>query len=117
MVGKYKGATPAQERVYRQARWRKLRALHLKVYNQCVVCGSREGLQVDHIRPYANNPALFYDHTNLQTLCTMHHSQKTALDRDIVRHISVDHNGYPIDHEHPWVIGNNKINKKNKIKK
>jgi 5-methylcytosine-specific restriction protein A len=33
---------------------------------------------VDHITPHKGNKELFYDVSNLQSLCHSHHSQKTA---------------------------------------
>ena len=62
------------------ARWRRLRRLHLGMRPLCVDC-EREGhvtagTQVDHIIPMAQGGARL-DMRNLQTLCAGHHSRKT----------------------------------------
>lgn len=36
--------------------------------------------QVDHIIPNAENPSLRYAWSNLQSLCTPHHTKKTTAD-------------------------------------
>jgi len=35
---------------------------------------------VDHIRPHRGRPELFFDESNLQTMCKSHHSIKTLHD-------------------------------------
>jgi len=92
----------ARERLYRQSRWLKLRKKHLAKFAVCRICGTRENLQVDHIESTKLNIDRFYDANNLQTLCIVHHGQKTALDENRVRSISVDENGYPLLPDHPW---------------
>jgi len=101
MVSKYKGATPEQEKLYRQAKWKKFRAMHLKVHNICALCGITERLEVDHITPVSKGGE-FWNKNNLWTLCISCHSRKTAVDTGKVRLISVNENGYPLDKEHPW---------------
>lgn len=44
---------------------------------QCVKCGERTRLEVDHIKPVRSNPELGFDLSNLQTLCVSCHSAKT----------------------------------------
>jgi 5-methylcytosine-specific restriction endonuclease McrA len=46
---------------------------------QCVECGKRWGLQVDHVNPVHNRGPTAY--SNLQHLCWDHHNQKTERDR------------------------------------
>ncbi|MGW2919512.1 HNH endonuclease [Streptomyces angustmyceticus] len=45
----------------------------------CVLCGAREALEVDHIRPIAQGGTWTLD--NAQTLCRPCHREKTAQDR------------------------------------
>jgi 5-methylcytosine-specific restriction protein A len=66
----------AAERGY-DASWVRLRRRHLKSHPACAVCGSTEGVDVDHRIPFAERPDLRLDWRNLQTLCRLHHNQKT----------------------------------------
>lgn len=66
-----------------------LRLKHLSSHPFCVVC-REEGKTtiecvpkpaiVDHIRPHRGRPELFFDESNLQTMCKSHHSKKTIQD-------------------------------------
>lgn len=66
------------DKVQRSRRWPALRqqALRRDGY-QCVQCGARAGLEVDHVKPVRDAPDLAFDLDNLQVLCKRHHSQKT----------------------------------------
>ena len=46
-------------------------------------CGSRRSLEVDHRKPVADG-GLKYDLSNLQTLCAVHHRNKTRLENTVV---------------------------------
>lgn len=65
-------------------RWQKARLRHLEREPLCRACLAEgrindKQLEVDHIIPHRNDPALFWDElNNLQTLCKPHHSAKTA---------------------------------------
>lgn len=50
---------------------------------QCVKCGARHRLEVDHIQPAKKAPLLAYDLANLQTLCSGCHSLKTAIENGV----------------------------------
>lgn len=69
-------------REYSSARWKALREEHLAREPYCRVC-DRDGmtvverLEVDHIKSHRGDPRLFWDPANLQTLCRMHHAEKT----------------------------------------
>lgn len=56
--------------------WRAIRAAHLREHPWCEHCLPRKrfGTHVDHIDNNSENN----DPSNLQTLCTSHHSTKTA---------------------------------------
>jgi len=64
----------ANERGY-GAGWQIIRANHLRVWPLCAVCGD-PGTHVDHILALARGGS--NAESNLQTLCAVHHSQKTA---------------------------------------
>ena len=48
---------------------------------RCVRCGSRVGLEVDHIQPRERRPDLALVLDNLATLCRSCHIQKTRAER------------------------------------
>lgn len=58
-------------------RWRKLRQQHLYQEPLCRMCKEEgrvtAGQEVDHIVKHDGDPALFYDASNLQSLCRAHH--------------------------------------------
>lgn len=64
--------------IYRTQRWKAVR-LQAKRRDdwRCIQCGSRVGLEVDHIRPLRDYPAGAYELANLQTLCGRCHGKKT----------------------------------------
>jgi 5-methylcytosine-specific restriction enzyme A len=69
--------TKQPDRLYTHRRWRNLRARHLAKHPLCVMCeaGQRTTIAtvVDHIVPHQGDMALFWDQTNLQSLCKPHH--------------------------------------------
>lgn len=72
---------PPWKRWYKTARWQ---ALRLKVFlrdvYQCKRCGKVEATPIcDHVRPHRGDERLFWDESNLQTLCKhCHDSLKQA---------------------------------------
>jgi 5-methylcytosine-specific restriction protein A len=64
------------------ARWRKARTRFLAAHPLCTECHALgiicAAQVVDHVRPHKGDQALFWDETNWQSLCTAHHSAKTA---------------------------------------
>lgn len=61
--------------------WKKLRQLHLSSHPLCVECGA-VGSDVDHIIDHKGNRDIFYDSSNLQTLCKKCHAKKTFRDAE-----------------------------------
>ncbi len=56
--------------VTKDPRWKLLRAKVLKTYGrECMCCGSKQEIQVDHIKPKSIYPELAFDFNNLQVLC------------------------------------------------
>ena len=87
-----RGSSSPGHPLYKDSRWRGangLRKLHLSKQPFCVEC-RKEGKPiaecipavaiVDHIRPHRGRPELFFDESNLQTMCKSHHSMKTLHD-------------------------------------
>lgn len=53
----------------RSSEWGKVRSEHLKKFPQCAACGTKDHLQVHHIKPFHIYPELELDPSNLITLC------------------------------------------------
>ena len=77
----------AIRRLYRTARWRRLRlrVLFEQAY-RCALCGGVIVEQdIDHRVPHAGNLRLFWDRDNLQGLCKSCHSTKTNEERSAIQ--------------------------------
>ncbi len=63
-------------------RWRKARRLFLQEHPLCAHCENegiiRPATVVDHVIPHRGDAALFWDVSNWQPLCKVHHDRKTA---------------------------------------
>ncbi len=67
--------------ITRTARWKALRLQALRRDGfQCVQCGARGRLEVDHIAPVRNAPDQAFNLDNLQALCAPCHSRKTRIE-------------------------------------
>lgn len=76
---RYRGSATSRGYDYR---WKKARDVYIKEHPLCVMC-EKEGLlklgnTVDHIIPHRGDQILFWDQSNWQTLCAVHHSVKSA---------------------------------------
>ena len=68
-------------RVTRGPRWKALRMQALDRDDwQCVQCGERRRLEIDHIEAVRDRPDLAYSLSNLQTLCGRCHARKTRIE-------------------------------------
>lgn len=65
---------------YDSPEWHHLKELHLDKQPFCTECQSTFDLQVDHIFEHKNDPELFWDENNLQTLCLRCHAHKSSLE-------------------------------------
>lgn len=57
----------------RSSQWSTIRKHYLESHPECEACGTREDLNVHHVKPYHTNPELELDISNLITLCRKHH--------------------------------------------
>lgn len=86
--------------------WRQIRYKRLVQYPLCKLCGDlgivTAATVVDHIIPHRGSKALFFDSTNLQSLCEhCHNSIKQQQEKSgILR--GCDAEGNPLDAMHPW---------------
>ena len=69
----------------RSSHWETVRKHWLDHNNECAACGSKEKLQVHHIKPFHLNPSLELDFTNFITLC----EKKGGLEC----HLNIGHHG------------------------
>lgn len=68
-------------RITRSRCWPALRVETLRRDGfQCVSCGARGRLEVDHIKPVRTHPDLAFELANLQALCAACHSRKTRIE-------------------------------------
>ncbi|MBJ3777872.1 HNH endonuclease [Acuticoccus mangrovi] len=68
--------------ITRSKRWARLRWDILRRDGfQCVECGARGRLEVDHRHPVRTHPERAWDPANLQALCVPCHSRKTCLEQ------------------------------------
>jgi hypothetical protein len=57
----------------RSSKWSKVESDFRASHPKCECCGTRQHLQVHHIKPFHLDPALELDETNLMTLCMGEH--------------------------------------------
>ena len=77
MKNKEHVATPQTMKLYNSKAWKAMRKTHLRQHPYCKICETVHELEVDHIKDHKGDPVLFFNQNNLQTLCKVHHSQKT----------------------------------------
>jgi len=93
-------------RLYDTAAWAKLRARQLQAFPLCKFCIEQGFIVaasvVDHIEPHKNNSDLFFDSSNLQSLCKhCHDSHKQRLEKT-GRIIGASVTGEPINPSSHW---------------
>lgn len=72
------GSSPERQRLYANAEWKAfLRRIYARDLYRCTRCGSpkkgRRSLHAHHIKPWAGNPTLRFDESNVVTLCRKCH--------------------------------------------
>lgn len=86
--------------LYKTAGWRTLRRRQLQREPLCCLCDllgiTKAAEIVDHKRPHKGNPALFFDATNLQSLCKPHHDRtKQSWEKRGTPEVGAD--GWPVE--------------------
>lgn len=77
--GRSRRAEKRSSGFYSRVAWKKLRSSQLNLEPFCTLC-DLPGDTVDHITPHQGNPDLFFDSSNLQTLCKRCHDAVTTLE-------------------------------------
>ena len=87
-------------------RWGKARAAHLEQFPWCVMCEaagqSVRGSVVDHRKPHRGDVTLFWDETNWQTLCALHHDSTKQRQEKRGQPTGHGSDGTPLDPSHHW---------------
>lgn len=99
----------AQEwrRLYKTQRWLRLRKHQLSQHPLCERCLRMHPRQlrpadvVHHKREHKGNPVLFYEPTNLESLCAHHHDSEAQSD-ERGAHKQIGQDGWPIHPSHPF---------------
>lgn len=92
--------------LYNTKRWKALRLYHLGTEPICRLCKQADKITpaavVDHITPHKGNVDLFFDDTNLQSLCKpCHDGTKQAAEHNGYER-GCDASGLPLDAKHHW---------------
>lgn len=88
-------------RLYKSARWQALRLYQLSQEPLCRFCLMTEDVTaadvVDHIRSHKGDLELFFDPSNLQSLCKRHHDGAKRMIDGGQRVVTYGLDGYPIE--------------------
>lgn len=92
-------------RLYNTRRWRRMSKHQLMLCPLCVFCKRQDRVTAatvtDHIIPHKGDRSLFFDTTNLQSLCKpCHDSDKAQIERNGYTN-TIGDDGWPIDINHP----------------
>jgi 5-methylcytosine-specific restriction endonuclease McrA len=88
-------------KLYQRARWKRLREYQLVTQPLCEFCLITEDITsadvVDHRTPHKGDLDVFFDPSNLQSLCKHHHdSAKQIIERGF-KVVTYGLDGYPIE--------------------
>jgi 5-methylcytosine-specific restriction protein A len=101
--------------LYRRKAWLVLREEHLRLNPFCVKCMEANvhtlGNTVDHKVPHKGDMDLFFDKTNLQTMCHSHHSKDKQIEERRGFAPGCDAQGNPLDPRHPFFGGGGVVEK------
>lgn len=93
-------------KLHSTSRWQKVRAYHLTMNPMCKMCwdlGKRSAAQVvDHITPHREDVVLFWDTSNLQSLCTRCHNVVKQSHEKRGGVVGYGRDGIPLDPNHHW---------------
>lgn len=102
-------AAPGCKHLYNTKEWYRLRHHQLRARPLCALCTKlgkiTPAVVVDHVKPHRGDQALFFDPTNLQSLCKpCHDGAKQQLEKSgTLRGCGLD--GLPLDANHHWNAG------------
>lgn len=88
----------------RSSKWKAVRAKHIKAHPVCEACGTRDDLDVHHIRPFHIAPELELDPSNLITLCRRHHFEIGHLGDWGAENPNVWKDASRYKAKHPWRV-------------
>jgi len=94
----------AWRRLYSTSRWRKLRAAQLAARPLCELPHGGKAVEAtvaNHKTPHKGDLALFFDASNLQSVCKPHHDGTIQRAEAIGFSPAVDTGGWPTDPKHP----------------
>lgn len=88
-------------RMYKTARWQRLREAQLAAEPLCRFCLAiedvTEATTCDHVKPHKGDEALFYDPNNLQSLCAPCHDKLKARIERGQQAVVIGVDGYPVE--------------------
>jgi 5-methylcytosine-specific restriction protein A len=91
--------------LYGQGRWKRLRRLQMAKHPLCCMCEEAGRVEpavlVDHIKPAKDNIELFFDMSNLQSLCRLCHDSSKRKDERRGYSTQIGEDGWPVDGNHP----------------
>lgn len=92
--------------LYDTRTWQQIRLAHFREHPFCEMCKpllvtgegkTFKGLICDHIRPHRGDPALFFDRSNLQTLCKPHHDSTKQAEEKGRKRVQIGPDGWPVE--------------------
>jgi len=102
----------AWRHLYNTRAWKSIRANQLNAKPLCEWCERQGHVRaasiVDHVIPHKGDHALFFDTSNLASLCAPHHDAGKQVIEKRGYSAEPGKNGWPIDPRHPC----NNVNKK-----
>ena len=88
------------------SRWRKARLHYLQQNPLCIMCKqsghTNAATVVDHIKPHKGDTTLFWEVSNWQPLCAIHHNSTKQRGENQGYDLGCDVSGLPIDANHHW---------------
>lgn len=96
----------AYRRLYRTARWLKLRAQKLAEEPLCERHKAKgkvvPATVVNHQEPHKGNTTLFYDYDNLESVCAECHDNVIATEERLGYSKEIGDDGWPVDPRNPF---------------
>lgn len=92
--------------LYDTARWKRMRLNQLRDEPLCRMCKQRHRVKAatvaDHVTPHKGDERLFFDASNLQSLCSDCHTVSKARQEHRGYLQGCDAAGMPLDPKHRW---------------